>query len=107
MSPSEAAAAEAIDRGLALGMSEREAAMWREAVRAPCGCAEGLALGLIFGLGSRRVVKRRYAKLIGFTLGAGVGKIIGTIRGLPLVRFQRNELDRRILELSASSSSMD
>ncbi|CAN5742997.1 hypothetical protein BH24ACT5_BH24ACT5_27250 [soil metagenome] len=105
MSPSEAAALVAIERGVAAGMSEREAEMWREAVRSPCGCAEGLALGLLVALGSGCVASKRAAKLIGFAVGAAVGKVIGTVRGLPLVRFQRAELDRRVRELATDGAT--
>lgn len=108
MSRSEARAFEAIDRGLAVGMTEREAAIWRQAVTDPCGCIEGLGLGMLIALAGRNRAlggHRGRGTVLGFLAGAAVGKVIGVTRGLPLVKYQRAELDRRVAELRTAAPS--
>jgi hypothetical protein len=101
MSRSEDQALLAIERGIAAGMSDREAAYWRDAVKDPCGCTEGLVGGLLASVALRPGVGWQ-AGIVRFIVGALIGKVVGVVRGLPLVRYQRSALDRRISELQAS-----
>jgi hypothetical protein len=98
--------AEAVGAG---SLSPAEAAYWSTAVKDPCGCAEGLAGGVVVsgvavGLRGRSLPSVLLAGAAGFGLGAVGGKVVGVARGLPLVRHQRAELGRRVAELSGSSA---
>jgi|GEM_PF-5871417 len=105
MSRSEAQAlglvAEAVTSGV---MSDREAQFWREAVRDPCGCREGLILGVVAAVGTTLSRPGAMAPVLvrgvaGFVVGALSGKVYGVAQGLRLVRHQRAELAHRVAAL--------
>src|SRR3954468_4107323 len=102
MSRSELRARDLVAEGLASGLlSPSEAAYWSAAVKDPCGCAEGLAAGLLVSGGAVCLRGRSWPSVVrtavaGFGLGAVSGKVVGVARGLRLVRHQRAELGRRL-----------
>jgi hypothetical protein len=108
MSRSEGAALALVDRGVGLGMGEREAEHWRRVVVDPCGCAEGLAGALALGVLGVVVGPATVGVLagagVGLAVGAVGGKVYGVARGLVLVRAQRRELGRRVADFDRSVS---
>jgi len=106
MSRSERAALALVEDAVRHGMSEREAAYWREVVADPCGCAEGMAVGVV-GAAAAAVAAGGPVSLVvlagaGFAGGAVVGKVFGVARGLRVVRFQREQLAQRVVEVSTA-----
>jgi hypothetical protein len=108
MSHSERAALLLVDRGVGVGMGAREAAHWRSVVADPCGCAEGLAGAVALGVAGAVLGPVTVGVLtgtgVGLVVGAVSGKIYGVARGLVLVRAQRRELRRRVMELDSSTT---
>lgn len=109
MSRSEDQALAVVDEAAASGiLSRREADYWREAVKTPCGCAEGLVGA---GLGAAAAAAVRHDSLaevivsgtVGLVVGAVAGKVYGVAKGLHLVRHQRTELGRRVADLTATA----
>jgi hypothetical protein len=89
-------------------MGAREAAQWRIVVADPCGCAEGLAGAVALSVAGAVLGPVTVGVLagtgVGLVVGAVSGKIYGVARGLVLVRAQRRELCRRVMELNDSTT---
>ena len=112
MSRSERAALALVEDAVRDGMSEREAAHWREAVADPCGCAEGMVGGLALGAVTAAAVLPAGPVGVlllggaGFAGGAILGKVVGVARGLRLARFQREQLAQRAAEVAVARPSV-